>query len=220
MTIINRVEIECCICGTKINHMDIGSTNTLGGSPDLDTRPPEMQRSTIQYWVQRCPSCGYCSPNLSESADGAEEIINLTEYQDILKNPDMPEIATSFMALSFEKQLQGKYSDAAWSAIHAAWICDDENHHEASRLCREKAIQMIEKAHANSQVIAKQPGASESITIDLMRRAGMFQQALEFAESTKEKDIEKIIKHIIEYEIGLIKRKDIDSHKISDALDG
>jgi hypothetical protein len=181
-------------------------------------RPPEMKRSTIYHWIQQCSSCGYCSPNLSECSDNTKEIVNSKEYQNIIKNSEIPNMAASFLALSYENQHQHKYSDSAWRAIHAAWICDDENHREAAKHCRRKAISMIEKAHTRSQKIADQSGASEAITIDLMRRAGMFQAALELSENAKAKDIDKKIKQVIEYEVGLIIEKDIDSHTISDAL--
>ncbi len=65
MTRIFEQEVECCVCQEKSKHMIIGSTNSFG-SPDLDTRPPEMKRSTLSLWIQRCPSCGYSSPDLSD----------------------------------------------------------------------------------------------------------------------------------------------------------
>ena len=216
MTTMFKEEVECCICGKKSNHMIIGSTNSFG-SPDLDTRPPEMQRSTIYHWIQRCPFCGYCSSDLSECSANTKKIVNSEEYQNLIQNTDMPEVAASFLALSYEKEKQQKYSDSAWRAIHAAWICDDENH-DAAQKCRKKAISMIELAKANSQKIANQLGASEAITIDLMRRSKMFDEALQLSEYARKDNVEKVIKQIIEYQISLISNKDIASHTISEAL--
>ena len=217
MTTISEIELECCICAEKSNHMDIGSTSTFG-TPDLDTRPPEMQRSTICHWIQRCPFCGYCSSDISESSGTAKEFVESKEYQSILKNKAIPQLASSFLAESYEKEQNSQYSDSAWRAIHAAWICDDEGNVEGSKSCRVQAISMIEQANLHSQQIANQDGASEAITIDLMRRAGLFQQALKLAENIKEKDIEGIIMQVVEYEVALIQSKDIDSHTISEAI--
>jgi len=50
----------------------------------------------------------------------------------------------------------------------------------------------------------------------LMRRAGLFQQALKLAENIKEKDIEGRIMQVVEYQVALIQSKDIDSHTISE----
>ena len=157
MTTMLPEEVECCICGEKSNHMSIGSTNSFG-STDLDTRPPEMKRSTIYHWIQRCPSCGYCSSDLSVCGDNTKEIVNSKEYQNIIGDSEISGMAGSFLALSYENEKQQKYSDSAWRAIHAAWICDDGNNLEASTRCRKKAVTLIEKANEQKQKIADQSG--------------------------------------------------------------
>ena len=177
-----------------------------------------MTRSTIYYSIQRCPSCGYCAPDLSECSGDVKVHVESNEYQEIIGNKAIPKVAASFLALSYEKQQTHQYSESAWAAIHAAWICDDKNKQKASKECRKKAISMIENANAYSQNIGDQAGATEALTIDIMRRAGMFEQALKLAEETKTKDIEEIILQIIAYEESLIESKDIDSHTVSEAL--
>ena len=178
-----------------------------------------MTRSTIYYSIQRCPSCGYCASDLSECSGKVKDHVESKEYQNIIGNKAIPKVAASFLALSYEKQQTHQYSESAWAAIHAAWICDDKNKQKASKECRKKAISMIESANAHSQKMGDQAGATEVLTIDLMRRAGMFEQALKLVEETKTKDIEEIILQIIAYEESLIKINDIDSHTVSEALD-
>lgn len=219
MTTVSGKEVDCCICGAKSNHTRATST-TAFGSPDLDTRPPEMERSTICHWIQRCPSCGYCAPDISECSPDASIIIKLPDYQNIVNNKSIPDVAASFMALSYEKQHMQIFLESAWSAIHAAWICDDENNDVAARECRLVAISMIAKGKAQSQNIEYQPGVLEAITIDLMRRAGMFREAMNLAEETLTKDMEEIITQVVKFEVELINLKDIDTHTISEALSG
>jgi hypothetical protein len=217
MTTLSEREVICCVCGTKSSHLGIGSTNT-SGSPDLDTRPPEMMRSTICYWIERCPSCGYCSSDLSECHDNARKLVETKEYQGIIENNNTPETAASFMALSYVKQKLHQYPWAAWGAIHAAWICDDENDYESSRECRKVAISMIEKAKEESHQLVDQAGASEAIIIDLMRRSGMFKSALELVNKTKVMDIEEVVSEVISYQEKLVLAEDMDAHTISEAL--
>ena len=217
MTTLSEEEEVCCVCGTISTHMAIGSTNVFG-SPDLDTRPPEMKRSTIHYWIQRCSSCGYCSSDISECDGNIKDIVGSEEYQGITKGSGIPKVAASFLASSFLYKKQGQYMDAAWSAIHAAWICDDENNYEGSKECRIEAISMIEKAEERSEKLADQAGASEAITIDLMRRAGIFDKALALVEETKEKDVEEILTMVILFEEKLLLSEDIDAHTVADAL--
>ena len=217
MTTMYEKEVKCCVCGTNSNHEVVGSSYSHGSS-DLDTRPPEMTRSTIYYSIQRCPSCGYCASDLSECSGDIKFHVESKEYQEIIGNKAIPKVAASFLALSYEKQQTHQYSESAWAAIRAAWICDDKNKQKASQECRKKAISMIENANAYSQNMGDQAGATEALTIDLMRRAGMFEQALKLADETKTKDIEEIIMQVIAYEESLIESKDIDSHTVSEAL--
>jgi len=217
MTMLFGEDVECYVCRKVSNHTSVISTNSCG-SPDLDTRPPEMQRSTIYYWIQRCPSCGYCAPDLSKCEIGVPEIVATDEYQNIILDTQMPDVAASFLALSHIKQKQGQFSDAAWRSIHASWICDDKNNYEESVKCRNRAIYLIGMASLYAQTIAGQAGQSETITIDLMRRAGMFGEALKLAELTKAKEIEETVIQMIRYEEKLIVQKDIQSHTISEVL--
>jgi hypothetical protein len=218
MTTMFEDEVQCCVCGKKSSHTIIGSTNSFG-SADLDTRPPEMQRSTIYYSIQRCTSCGYCSSDISKCDENSETLVRSSKYQGIVKDISLPMVASSFLAKSYENEKNKQYVDAAWDLIHAAWICDDEQNNEAAKNCRKKAVAIIDKASSQTKKIADQAGASELITIDLMRRSGMFESALELAELVKKSDIENIIIQIIEFEITLIQLKDTESHTISEALE-
>jgi hypothetical protein len=56
MTTFFREKLTCVISGSKRKHEMLGGTNTYG-SPNLDFRPTEMHRSTMDYWVQECPFC-------------------------------------------------------------------------------------------------------------------------------------------------------------------
>ena len=102
--------------------------------------------------------------------------------------------------------------------IQASWICDDEKDAKAAKKCRDKAIEMILIGQALSQYLSDQAGASEAITIDLMRRAGCFQEAIALARETSATAIDDVIKKIIRYEVGLIDDEDVDAHTIDDAL--
>ena len=84
MTLIFGNDVECAICGDISNQAEVLSTNT-NGSSDLDTRPPEMERSNIEYEVQRCPSCGYCSSDLSICNENTKEIVESQRYKGFMR---------------------------------------------------------------------------------------------------------------------------------------
>ncbi len=53
MITIRDEEQICAMCGAKSTHRGIMSTNAFG-SPDLDLRPPEMERSTMGSILRGC----------------------------------------------------------------------------------------------------------------------------------------------------------------------
>ncbi len=217
MTTMFVENFTCCICDTPSEHSVIGSTNAFGAA-DLDTRPPEMARSTIYQSVQRCPSCGYCAADLSKGDDGVSDIVATDNYQMILNQLELPDLANTFLAMSHISQQQQQFSTAAWQVIEAAWICDDEDNIDSAKKCREEALMLIEKGHSNKQFLSEQKGASEAISIDLFRRTGRFEEAFELVQKTKTMELEEILCQILEFEEELIRSGDIDVHTIDEVL--
>ncbi|CAF0960319.1 unnamed protein product [Didymodactylos carnosus] len=57
-------EIKRCENCQQKSQQTILNSYTTFGSPDLDLRPPSMERETIWMWIQHCPHCGYCSTHI------------------------------------------------------------------------------------------------------------------------------------------------------------
>jgi len=218
MTTLFEKEFICAICGTESLHTVVGSTNSLG-SPDLDTRPPEMQRSTIHLGILRCPACGYCSTDISQRKKDTQVVVESDHYRAILGNTELPERVASFMALSFELEQSNECIDAAWHAIRAAWICDDEKTLVYSKICRKMAIELFDRAKTKRQVPSEQLDLIDTITLDLMRRAELFQEASTLIDSLLSRQIDETLKRIIEYQGRLIRVKNTDAHTASEVLE-
>lgn len=218
MTTIYIENKKCAICGKESKHTEIGSTNAFG-SPDLDTRPPEMKRSTINMWIQTCPFCGYCSPDISELIKKASEIIHSDSYQQQLNNPEFPKLANAFLCFSLINESVGNYAGAGWSCIHAAWTCDDARSDAGAQKCRKRAVTLLQKAKENGQRFAKQDGAEEAIMVDLLRRSGQFELAMSMCKKfTKDRKLNKLIKNILQFQKSLISKSDITCHTIAEAI--
>jgi hypothetical protein len=175
MTTLFRETKTCFVCGNKSEHTCIGSTNTFGGSPDLDLRPPEMQRSTMPHWVQRCPTCGYCAASIADGPEIAKEIVKSPDYLTQLGHPSFPQLASMFLCSSLIQAAARKESAAGWDALHAAWTCDDEAA-ERSELCRRKAIALFLAARAKDHPFAKGRATEDLLLADLYRRNQQYDQ--------------------------------------------
>ena len=212
MSIIFHEKIICGVCGEE---SDYTSKSASFGALDLDAGFERCDKSYVQKGIPRCPKCGYAAfkDDFSNCSKDVKKLVVSIEYQAIINNKETPKNASSFLALAYEKQYMHQYSDSAWSLIYAAWVCDSENDYPASKKCREKAIHMIGKANSHGQKIADKDGESAVITIDLMRRAGLFEQALKLVEETKEKFIHPNTSTKVIYEENLIKLQDTGAHQ-------
>jgi len=212
-----REDLLCAVCGTTSAQTGIASTNAFG-SPDLDTRPPEMQRSTMSTWVQKCPECGYCARAINEAPAEANAVIASAEYLGQLTSPDYPELANAFLCLRLVSERAGSISDAAWASIQAAWACDDSSNVVAAARCRNEAVRLMRVLREQGQTLTEQPGADEAMMTDLLRRAGRFGEALDVVDQSMASIDHDLIRAILRYQKGLISKGDVAGHALAIGL--
>lgn len=217
MTTLYKERTRCAVCETETEYTGIGSTNSFG-SPDLDTRPPEMARSTIFAWVQRCRACGYCASDVSKPTPQAPSVVRSPEYARQLADSTYPELANSFLCKALLDANSEDYAGAAWSQIHAAWACDDAERDVQAKTCRSKAADMIRNARERGQKIADQDGAETAIQVDLLRRAGRLSDARQLIQTQRPTITEDIILKILAFQETLIASGDKACHTISEGL--
>lgn len=217
MTTLYKEMTNCCLCGVGKAFSCVKSTNELG-FPDLDTRPPEMYRSTIFTWVQRCPDCGYCATDISEAPAQAEAVIYSSEYIQQLKDETYPDLANNFLCKSLIDKASGDYAAAAWSVIYAAWACDDAKKAKAARKCRVKAADLITKATSAGQPVSEQDGAATAIQVDLLRRAGKIAEARELLSKYRGSISDDTFSKILDFQDDLLSKGDVACHTIEEAI--
>lgn len=218
MTTVHPIEQQCAVCGTTDKYILLTSTNSFG-VPDLDTRPPEMMRSTIGLWVQRCGSCGYCAPDITKGSPALSTVIHSVPYQTQLRSPDFPELANSFLCWSLIQQDQGDFASAGWASLRAAWACDDTGDESAAVQCRLRAANLLQKARQVHQTFASQSGAEEALLADILRRAGQFDGAIQICDAglAKESALQPVIVDILDLQKRLIRKADTACHQVREA---
>lgn len=211
MTTRDFHEKVCALCGKASRQEIIYSTNSFG-SMDLDTRPPEMKRSTIDTDIQRCPHCGYCSPDISTLKENATQIVNSDVYRAQLDHSDFPPLANAFLCYALIEEKNWNVTEAAWGCIYASWACDDAKTTEAAISCRNKALALLEK---ETDLIS---GDRYALRIDLLRRAERFDEALALSHEALDQELKDIIQKIIRYEQQLIAAADSACHNVKEVF--
>jgi hypothetical protein len=218
MTTFASQSVACGNCGHVFNHHTLASTYTFG-SPDLDTRPPELQRSTMHTWIQRCPSCGYCSHDVAELDTRFRLVIESAPYRSQLADARYPELASTFICAGMLAEAGEQQADAGWAYLHAAWTLDDANKAELARVWRGRAADKFLALLSDGQLFAEQAGASEIIVTDCLRRAGRGTEAMPIIEQGLSQSYDDVIHKILALERELIQRGDTGRHLIKEAFE-
>jgi len=171
MTTIFEQEVKCAVCGSTRSFIVIGSTNAFGHQ-DLDGRPPEMARSTMFAWVQRCPVCGYCAHTIDEETEITEDWLESEAYQTCEGNDIRSGLARAFYNAAMVLLHDGHIEKAANTLICAAWACDDEDDRETAKTCRLKAEELLRSLPDDEQ----EREFRMTLRMDLLRRAGLFEK--------------------------------------------
>lgn len=214
MTTIYQEPKECYVCKHISEYPEIGSTNAFG-APDLDTRPPEMERSTISYWIQICPNCFYSAPDISKGDPRIRDIVESEEYKKIGRDLNFPDKAVGFLCHSYIMDRLGKYQEAAWASLNAAWYCDDDEMDFAAGLCRGKAVTVLKKAKQHDPTFMSDPkGSFDALIVDLLRRSSKLSDALEYCEKSVSKKPDELILKILQFQENLITKRDTGCYTI------
>ncbi len=213
-----RKKYKCFMCGAEHEYRVIASTNAFGSS-DLDLRPPEMQRSTMRFWVQECPSCGYAASEVSDSCDVPAEFLKSDEYI------SCDGIAfTSDLAKRFYRQymilLAGKEIQAAFYAVlHAAWSCDDAGDVNNAVLCREKADTLAAEILETVELADAQRETLMLMRADILRRSGHFEDVARIYSGVKFSGKNSdTMNAVLQFQLEKAQQKDTGCYTIMKAL--
>jgi hypothetical protein len=217
MTTYSTRQASCAVCGHTSHTSCLDSTNSIG-SPDLDLRPPEMRRSTIDSWIQRCPHCDYCAPNIERDEFQSAARISDPLYVETLEDLALPAKAREFLCWSLIAASAHKFDAAAWARINAAWICDDAGDPTAATKCRSLAIDSIEIGEVFGQALATQTGADVAIVVDLLRRCGRFDEARSRVRHALESVKDQTVRDVLHFQMHLCDSGDRNCHTIAQAV--
>jgi len=215
MTMIGHDKKRCFVCGKKHTYQVILSTNSFG-SPDLDLRPPEMERSTMPFWIQCCPRCGYCAPDIGKGLPIAAQLIKSDLYVKQQRDTIYPELANRFLCRALIAAATEDYHAAGWAAVRAAWACDDADQQVAA-VCRRKAIALFTRVRADGNVRIDSTGTDEALLADLLRRSGQFEAVDAICREGLAKGLDGVIGKVLRFQQTLARNRDTACYTIATA---
>jgi hypothetical protein len=203
---------QCAICGTFSEQPEAPSPDLAPpaalAAPDLDTRPPEPERSTIGAWMQDCPSCGYAAADLTRAAPGVDALLKTAGYK---------ECPGPFARHAYILERLGFYADAGWTALHGAWAFDDAGDESSARRMRSAALSYWKEGRGANQHFMETVAEEFSIVTDILRRIGDFGQAQSTARiALQDEHLPPLLEDALRFQLTLIQQKDAAVHSLAE----
>lgn len=212
MTLTRHSSLKCPLCG-KISRYEIFLSSNQVRLPDLDTRPGPLFRDTMPTWAQQCPACGYVARKMTDAPVVDAAFIQTQAYLTCDGFSFESELAKKFYRLYLTLKRANDARNAFWSALQAAWASDDKEDREGAVYARKRALEQLDlflqksdEPHENLKMIA----------VDILRRIGEFEQALERLERSTFTD--ELLVKIADVENRLCQKKDDDCYSVERAF--
>ena len=216
----------CPVCGLQSTQNLLASTNTFGGSTDLDSRPGGMARETLWTAVWSCSSCGFAGIPSGGEGEAVSEAVRAAVRSGLCdvvrgdkRTPPAPELARDFLCRAELRLVDRRYAEAGWDALRAAWVCDDEGVPQAARRCRAKAAESWKVGGSRGQRYTDGGFATEQLLLaDVLRRAGEFDEARSCCHRGLSGRPKDPIRSLLEYELELISQGDDTAHSTREVV--
>ncbi len=205
MTVPIRVKKKCRVCKSVSEQSVLVSTSRFG-VPDLDTRPPEMMRSSMIWWVQECPVCGYTASDISARTTVTKSFLKSERYVSCNGLNFKSGLGKMFFKAFLTYVHSRQWEKAFKAVLSAAWACDDDSDVANAVICRKYAIKCMGKLPTDDTL--------KIVKADLMRRAGLFSRVISEYEHFRCED--KTLNQVASFEVEKSREKDARCYTLDD----
>ncbi len=208
--------VICACCGNQTAQSESDDI-PMREAPDFDTRPGKPLRSTISSWVSRCGTCSFCSADLTHIHEGGPLAVRSPEYQSLLRNESLNSKAREFRCYSYVLEHAGLFADSGWSALHAAWTCDDVGDIAGSIDCRMQAIALWRRGKESGENFSEDLASEYALAADVYRRAGQFEHAvIAVSEGLDLDDLDPTMEVMLRKQKSFVEARDANRHFLED----
>jgi len=155
---------------------------------------------------------------LREPIDSVRSLVASKRYRVQLHNFFLPKLANSFLCQSLVHEAEGRYINATFAALHAAWVCDDAFRFKRARECRARVVAMIQKASAGTQSFGSRLQSRAAILVDALRRIGDFDSAAATCQEALVDEPDEFLRNVLQFQLTLINQRSKAAHSLVDAI--
>ena len=201
---------RCGVCGQE-SRQRLFKPVAPEQAPDLDLRPGEGLRSTMDRWLQQCPHCGYAAPDIAHAHPGAVAAVGAAPFRALIQEDGHPPLARRFLAWAHVLEETGALAASAEATLQAAWVADDVGRADLARAWRLEAVALW---RCGPPLDAEQAVR----VLDALRRAEAWDDAAASAEELAQSNPPEAVAQVVALESRLIAARDAGRHTIASAL--
>ena len=201
---------RCGVCGQE-SRQAVFRPIPPEQAPDLDLRPGEALRSTMDRWLQQCPHCGYAAPDIGKAHPGAVAAVHAAPFRALIQDDSHPPLARRFLAWGHVLEETGALAASAEATLQAAWVADDLGRADLARSWRLEAVALW---RCGPPLDPEQ----EVRVVDALRRAGAWDDAGATAEGLALSRPPEVVAEVVALEQRLIAARDDGRHTMASAL--
>jgi hypothetical protein len=179
MSTIEEITVFCAACGRQSEQQRLTSFSTFSGA-DLDFRPAELLRSTMNYWIMACPHCGYVAEDIGKWPRVAR---NTLERLYACADKALPRLAYMFQKRALHCEHLKDIRGAIRAYLCAAWVCDDAGDEARAKEMRAKCLQLTQRRMKHCR--RRGWNRYALLTADLLRRTGALAELFNIDASDK-----------------------------------
>jgi hypothetical protein len=202
--------IRCGVCGTESRQPPF-RPGPMEQPPDLDLRPGEPVRSTMEKWLQQCPGCGYAAPDITRAHPAAVEAVRAAPFRALIADASIPPLGRRFLAWALVLEETGALHASAEATLQAAWVADDLDRPDLARSFRLDAVALW---RGGPPLDAQQTVR----VVDALRRAEAWDDAAATAEALARSEPQEAVAQVIMLERRLIEAQDAGRHTVASAM--
>ncbi|MBM4120949.1 MAG: hypothetical protein FJ248_08655 [Nitrospira sp.] len=168
-------------------------------------------------WLQECPQCRFVNGNLEEAVPNAQAVLASIQYEQIVADTVMPELARKFARHALLNA--DDKEKAGLALLRSAWVCDDEGAVDGAITYRSQAADFLLSLQPFDDT--EERATLGTALIDVLRRALRFSEAKALSATLlllRSVSSNEIIGKVLQHQSRLCDSKNTDCHTVEDAI--
>jgi hypothetical protein len=178
--------LECGVCQQPMKTArTIGSDSPadlrLGINLENDVCAPTGYGFLLS--IHYCEKCGFATADLNNAcSDDIRALVHSIPYQLQWSDESLPTLARVFLCKAILDLASQQLSVAAYSALAAAWVCDELANEAAAIWCRKMAADYFRRYFSNNPRLDTEQQRMLFHYVDVCYRAGLLQRARQLCQ--------------------------------------